>query len=100
MELGSICMTTSKQGHIPRLLGQGFSLSFRDTAQRLRHGLPHIIYEAGLLSVYARSAEMLQIQLYCLCICPLAGWLRGQTLLAMVWNVAGGLWISFNPHSS
>ena len=32
---------------------------------------------------------MLQIQLYCLFICPLAGWVRGQTLLAMVWNVAG-----------
>lgn len=44
-------MTASKQGHIPRPLSQGFSLSFRDIVQLLRHGLPHTIYEASLLSV-------------------------------------------------
>lgn len=79
----------------PQAPESGLSLSFRDTVQRLSRRLLHPICKVRLLSV-TRSAETLQTRLCCLGISPLAGLVRGQTHLAVMWNVTSSLSISFS----
>lgn len=93
-ELGYLHDYFQTRSH-PQAPESGLSLSFRDTVQCLSCHLPHPICEVRLLSV-TRSAEMLQTRLCCLGISPLAGLVRGQTPLAVVWNVTSGLSISFS----